>query len=70
VRLFQRNGINALEHPTPPFTRAGQMVLEKQLQDIIRYTNELENREATMYAVSNRPPLFPSASHPYISSPF
>ena len=25
-----------------------QMVLEKQLQDIIRYTNELENREATM----------------------
>jgi len=31
------------------FTLAAQMVLEKQLQDIIRYTNELENREATMY---------------------
>ena len=27
---------------------AAQLVLEKQLQDIIRYTNELENREATM----------------------
>ncbi len=31
------------------FALAAQMVLEKQLQDIIRYTNELENREATMY---------------------
>ena len=34
-----------------------QLVLEKQLQDIIRYTNELENREATMCAAASSPLL-------------
>jgi hypothetical protein len=34
-------------------------VLEKQLQDIIRYTNELENREATMCAAASSPFLNP-----------
>ncbi len=40
--------INVAVIVLPSLTAAMQMVLEKQLQDIIRYTNELENREATM----------------------
>jgi hypothetical protein len=39
------------------------MVLEKQLQDIIRYTNELENREATMFAAPSLLHLL--SSHPH-----
>ena len=48
--LFERRVTFCCASPVSCCSRARrlQMVLEKQLQDIIRYTNELENREATM----------------------
>jgi hypothetical protein len=49
MRTLQARAVYELRYPRRFCSCcAAQLVLEKQLQDIIRYTNELENREATM----------------------